>query len=548
MNKKIVLYLGTLFTLIILVITFTKLSYDYLGEAKSQEQSWNNTDYKVKEDNLTKSIERKSSEATELTDKIEANEVAELETTYTTILTEATDSTDANDLIDASESTGATKETEVTNSTETAYEITEINDTIQATDNGDDLPTTNIAEESLIDELPQVEYQDSNANNIIPERVVLTVGKNPSTEVNISFEADNEAKAFMVKVAKKEADMQFPTNYKEYEASLTEVETTLGGQKYLYNAFSVHINGLEPDTEYLYTIGLNSNWTYPKAFKTLSMQDKITVGFFGDIQGYKQAQYDSFRNTLEKAKTASGGFDLILLAGDIVDSSQLHEEWRFLDNAVGDYLSSELVAATPGNHDVKGGDRVYSTTFVSPDNGAHGAYNSYYFEIANSIIAVIDTEKPSTFSEQKAWLKEIMQTHENDLKIVLMHRSVYPISYNELNIREFSTVFEECNIDLVLSGHDHIYSRTTMHNNNQVETNNGSTYVVGGSASGSKYYKEKAIDGGRYWEHIIYDEDFPVFSLITIENNQLQFIAYAIKDNQIVEIDSFNLKGTQQKE
>ena len=79
----------------------------------------------------------------------------------------------------------------------------------------------------------------------------------------------------------------------------------------------------------------------------------------------------------------------------------------------------------------------------------------------------------------------------------------YPISYNELNIREFSTVFEECNIDLVLSGHDHIYSRTTMHNNNQVETNNGSTYVVGGSASGSKYYKEKAIDGGRYWEHII---------------------------------------------
>ena len=102
---------------------------------------------------------------------------------------------------------------------------------------------------------------------------------------------------------------------------------------------------------------------------------------------------------------------LRLLAGDIVDSSQLHEEWRFLDDAVGDYLSSELVAATPGNHDVKGGDRVYSTTFVSPDNGAHGAYNSYYFEIANSIIAVIDTEKPSTFSEQKAWLKEIMQTH-----------------------------------------------------------------------------------------------------------------------------------------
>ena len=147
MNKKIVLYLGTLFTLIILVITFTKLNYDYFGEAKSQEQSWNNTDYKVKEYNLTKSIERKSSEATELTDKIEANEVAELETTYTTILTEATDSTDANDLIDASESTGATKETEVTNSTETAYEITEINDTIQATDNGDDLPTTNIAEE-----------------------------------------------------------------------------------------------------------------------------------------------------------------------------------------------------------------------------------------------------------------------------------------------------------------------------------------------------------------------------------------------------------------
>ncbi len=37
--------------------------------------------------------------------------------------------------------------------------------------------------------------------------------------------------------------------------------------------------------------------------------------------------------------------------------------------------------------------------------------------------------------------------------------------YDELIVRRLAETFEHTNIDLVLSGHDHIYNRTTMYQN-----------------------------------------------------------------------------------
>ena len=91
--------------------------------------------------------------------------------------------------------------------------------------------------------------------------------------------------------------------------------------------------------------------------------------------------------------------------------------------------------------------------------------------------------------QQRPHLDRQPEKVDKSFRIVLMHRSAYPLNYNEEEIRALAPVFEECNVDLVLSGHDHIYSRTTMLAGEKTAMNtNGVTYVVTGSASGSKYY------------------------------------------------------------
>ncbi|MEG0590392.1 MAG: metallophosphoesterase, partial [Lachnospiraceae bacterium] len=62
---------------------------------------------------------------------------------------------------------------------------------------------------------------------------------------------------------------------------------------------------------------------------------------------------------------------------------------------------------------------------------------------------------------------------------------------------EFSKLFAEFNVDLVLSGHDHIYTRSYLMNGQTSTGKNGgkklvgeTQYLTGGSSSGSKYYKQ----------------------------------------------------------
>ena len=124
-------------------------------------------------------------------------------------------------------------------------------------------------------------------------------------------------------------------------------------------------------------------------------------------------------------------------------------------------------------------------------------------------------------------------------KIVNMHRSAYPLNYNEANIRALAPVFEEAGVDLVLSGHDHIYHRTTMYKSAKVEIENGVTYVVTGTSSGGKYYEG---DHTRPWANVIYDDNNPVYSFIKLNERKLTFEAYAIESSGTKKIDEFSIE------
>ncbi len=299
---------------------------------------------------------------------------------------------------------------------------------------------------------------------------------------------------------------------------------------------TIRIEGLLAGKEYTYVFFDGQAYSSAISYK-MPTRDEVNLLVFGDPQGYTLEQYTNFRANYDQAYKQFPKVDMTLIAGDIVDKGDDLLQWGFFHEALGERLYERPVLTAIGNHDVKNGSYLYTSSFEYPENGLEDLKDrNFYIDIPGGRIAVWDTEKPSSFGQQSDWLEKVMSPEDLGFRIILMHRSVYPVSYDEAYVRKLAQVFEELNIDLVISGHDHIYSRTSMKGEQVVSLDQGVTYIVTGSSSGSKFYKNQ--DDDRYWKQIVYDEDYPVFTTITLNEKGLGLKAYAITDKGVKIVDS----------
>ncbi len=376
------------------------------------------------------------------------------------------------------------------------------------------------------------------ADTFVPKKILVNVGSD-ETNVGISFETPLGVTDAKVVVSLNET----LTSPVEFLAKSTVVSgTTASGPNMVYLAWGAYVTELTPDTTYYYKVGNDNGWSSTLSFTTLKTSGDATMLFFGDVQG----GYAAFPNVLDKAVAQYPEASLFMLAGDINDSeARLYDEITLFDDYAKTYLNNNIWAAAIGNHDAYNGGHVFSNYFYGPNNGidSGSGVRNYYFEFNDAIIFNLDTEAgfasyDPSYVKQSNLLRTVMNETTKKYKIVLMHRSTYPMNYNEANVRALSSVFEELEIDLVISGHDHVYNRTTMLEGNKVEVNNGVTYVVGGS-SGTKFYNADTVP--RPWENIVYDDNFPVFSAIRFSNGNLLFSAHSIVDNRVSRIDNFTI-------
>lgn len=360
------------------------------------------------------------------------------------------------------------------------------------------------------------------------EDVVLSPDTEPWTSVCLSFHMDADYSDLKVVVT--------DTNQRiigEYKSVVRESSASYAEDVETYYEYETTMAGLQPDSNYEYYLVSGDLYSAGGSFKTMSAEIGTTMLFFGDPQGYLKSQYDvlieNYKQAVEAAESDAKDVDLIYVAGDIADSSvpdKNIQEWNYFFDSMKEPLAEHLFVSAIGNHDVYGFDGLYAGNFNYPKNGVEGLEDTnFYFDLPYARVAVWNTEVPSMFERQEMWLKEIMESSNKPFRIVLMHRSAYPMSYNEPYIRDLAAAFEEAGIDLVLSGHDHIYSRTTM---------GGVTYVVGGSSTATKIY---TADTDRDWVDCFYDEEHPVFTVVDIEETWIYIKAYAVEKEGIKLID-----------
>lgn len=244
--------------------------------------------------------------------------------------------------------------------------------------------------------------------------------------------------------------------------------------------------------------------------------------FMGDSQADPETgDYTAWGRLLEQAVLDETQPVFVMISGDLVNDGDDQEEWDAFFAAGGEILERLKLYPAMGNHD---NTELFKTTFDLPENGPEGKEKAFYsFDYGDAHFTVMDSNiMGAANQEDMQWLKKDLSETDKKYKIVMFHHPAYVAvdipkdGMRAETIKEaFIPVMEEAGVDLVLSGHQHVYMRTHPLKNGKLDEN-GIVYLIG--TSGGKQYVPGIYD---YIACSIGNQ--PVYSIITV-NEQGIFV------------------------
>lgn len=316
-------------------------------------------------------------------------------------------------------------------------------------------------------------------------KVALTPGAD-ETQLNFAWYSKDESGKQATPVVHFGTDKNALT---AYTGKASAVDTSLTGGV-AYHTNQVTVTGLKENTTYYYTVEKNGVQTDPVVYKTGSFSN-VKMLYVGDPQvgaskGQTQgsdalvadagaantaARNDSFgwNRTLEIATAQNPDLNFIISAGDQVNKTGKAKEEEYAGYLNPDALASLPVATTIGNHDSLNAD--YDYHFNNPnetDNGQTEAGGDYYYSYGPGLFIVLNTNNYNA-AEHAQTIEEATKAYPDAAwRIVTIHQDIYGSGYDHSDTdgmilrTQLTPIFDQYDIDVVLQGHDHTYSRTKL--------------------------------------------------------------------------------------
>lgn len=338
----------------------------------------------------------------------------------------------------------------------------------------------------------------------------------------------------------------------------------------------VAVTDLAPGTAYTYRVGdaAADLWSEPCSFVTDDGDGSFSFITIADVQASSDENFAHAALTLQAALETLPEAEFTVNLGDYVNDNTNDEwDWYFKNFAFANNRLTHVPVA--GNHDGNITNKLntfnFRNTFCldrSDNESLEGVY--YSFDYGNAHFAVLNTNDMYPMSQaQKNWLVNDMSNSAATWKILLMHRSLYSAGKNinkpdTIVMRDvLLPLIDQLDIDLVLSGHDHMYMRTAqVYGDKRVENvtyvtesfrgedtrfavdPEGTVYVIPSTAGTKRYaVNDNAIDP----IHGVADVEFSTrdrggcFATTVIEDGRLVFRAYLVDDdtNEITKVDEY---------
>ena len=203
----------------------------------------------------------------------------------------------------------------------------------------------------------------------------------------------------------------------------------------------------------------------------------------------------SWNRTLNTALSENPDVNFVISAGDQVNKTGEAKEEEYASYLSADALKSLPVATTIGNHDSLNPD--YSYHFNNPNNTENGktaAGGDYYYSYGEGLFIVLNTNNYNVAEHQNTIEEAVKAYPDAKWRIVTIHQDIYGSGLDHSDTdgmilrTQLTPVFDANDIDVVLQGHDHTYSRSKM--------------LYGDGQTHEKYEFSLNADGTDYdWEH-----------------------------------------------
>ena len=323
------------------------------------------------------------------------------------------------------------------------------------------------------------------------EQISLSPGSDNSS-VNFAWYTKEASGVQKLKIAENKR----LTNAKVYEAKQTKAVTDKDKTEYVSN--KVTATDLKANTTYYYSYQKDRQWTAPEKYTT-DNGSKFSFIFVGDPQigssnELKGAATEEFYNaqsaavandafnwntTLNQAMEKTGNkASFVLSSGDQIQSTKKKSPnkaaWGSEIEYSG-YLSPEVlknlpVATTVGNHDADNANYTYHfNTANTSELGSNGKVGGdYWFKHDNALFIMLNTQDTNV-EEHRQFIEQTVAANKDcKWRIVTLHQDIYGSAEHSnepeiTNLRyQLAPIFEDNKVDVVLTGHDHAYSRTQI--------------------------------------------------------------------------------------
>ena len=345
-------------------------------------------------------------------------------------------------------------------------------------------------------------------------KVSLTPGAD-ETQLNFAWYSKTESGKAATPVVHFGTDKDHLTAFTGKAAQVDDSLTD--GVAYDYN--HVTVTGLEANTTYYYTVEKNGVQSEVQEYKTGSF-DSVKMLYVGDPQigaskGQPQngealtagsgaantaARNDAFawNRTLEIATAQNPGVNFIISAGDQVNKTGQAKEEEYAGYLSPAVLAGLPVATTIGNHDSLNPDYTYH--FNNPnatENGKTQAGGDYYYSYGAGLFIVLNTNNYNVAEHEKTIQEAIASAPDAAWRVVTIHQDIYGTGLDHSDTdgmilrTQLTPIFDKYDIDVVLQGHDHTYSRSKLlYGDGQTH----GTYEFRLNADGSEYDWDNAFN------------------------------------------------------
>lgn len=379
---------------------------------------------------------------------------------------------------------------------------------------------------------------------VLPDHIILTFSADPSSTQSVTWRTNTSVTNAVAEIAIADGAPKFWKNGMQLKATTSlmdagNIKTANVTSKY----HSVTFTNLLPDTIYAYRVGDGQHWSEWFHFRTAAKTGRpFSFLYVGDAQNYIFELWSRLiRSGFKKAPDAR----FIIHAGDLVNDAHHERQWHEWFSA-GGWLHGMLPSVpTPGNHEYRSYNDEeqqkkishlsvqWPYQFTLPQHGPAGLKESvYFFDYQDARIISLNSNR--MLKEQVPWLDSVLSNNPNKWTIITFHHPVFSGADDRDNkeLRDlWKPLFDKHRVDLVLTGHDHTYTRGQSPKTNNtltgVNARDGATvYVV--SVSGGKMYRLADSVWNNYPEAQLNRtaENTQLFQVIHIDGDKLKYEAF----------------------